>query len=46
MKAHICADVESGLVHGEDNAVCTDAGHSGVEKRPVGQIAFWRSTYK
>ncbi len=41
------------LLHGEENAVCADAGYTGVEKRPeqtgrevIWQLAARRSTYK
>jgi IS5 family transposase len=41
------------LLHGDENVVCTDAGYTGVEKRPehegrkiIWQIAARRSTYK
>ncbi|SEC68195.1 IS5 family transposase [Pseudomonas anguilliseptica] len=41
------------LLHGDENVVCTDAGYTGVEKRPeyegrkvIWQVAARRSTYK
>ncbi|SED40253.1 IS5 family transposase [Pseudomonas anguilliseptica] len=41
------------LLHGDENVVCTDAGYTGVEKRPehegrkvIWQVAARRSTYR